>query len=110
MDVVTRLDRLTRNKPLCLFMRGDRRQPTCEQSEAMVRLLRDCDADFHVVNVQQDPEARAFLGKFSDSAEIPQLFVNGEFLGDAQVITELHDQGELKAMIDSTMTHYRLTG
>lgn len=109
MDVVNRLDRLVHQHPLCLFMRGEPEQATCQGSADLLRILRQCSAEFHTVNVQSDPEIRAFLGKFSDVSDVPQVFLNGEFLGTAQVVSELHQQGELKPMIESC-AGYRLAG
>ena len=111
MDVVSRIDRLTKTNTLCVFLRGEPDNPTCAQSQKLISILNECGAPYHAVNVQRDPEIRAFLGKYSESGRIPQLFLNGEYLGTTKIIGELHEQGELLPMIEScTAEMFRLAG
>ncbi len=99
MEIAKKLWDITRRHPIVLFMRGTPDRPMCQGSLDVIRALRDCEAEFAFVDVQEDPELRAFLPKYSDASELPQLFLNGEFIGGAGVVVELLNQGELQGMV-----------
>lgn len=99
MDVFDRIQHQLDASPVVLFMRGTPDRPMCRASFDAVRILDDCGARYEYVDLQADPEIRAFLPKFSDSPLFPQLFINGELLGGTQILRELHEQGELAAMV-----------
>jgi len=69
-------------------------------SEAAAQILSSYGLRFGVIDIQIEPVVRAFLPKFSASSECPQLFIQGEFIGGLAVIRELHEQGELKKMLE----------
>ncbi len=102
MEISLKLKETTRLNPIVLFMRGTPDRPMCQGSMELVSALRQCQAEFAFIDVQSDPEVRAFLPKFSDSAELPQMFLNGEFFGGAEVVGELLAQGELQEMISGS--------
>lgn len=87
--------------PVVVFMKGTPERPTSAASKKMVEVLEQCQADYLWVDVQGDPGIRAFLPKFSASRDCPQLFMQGELIGGIAVIDELHQQGELKPMLDN---------
>ena len=70
----------------------------CQASHDVSEALAECGADYLAVDVQRDPEIRAYLPKYSDYPTFPQLFIQGEFLGGTDVVLELHEQGELAQM------------
>lgn len=107
MEIARKLRDLTHRHPIMLFMRGSPDRPMCQGSLDVVRALRRCQADFSYVDVQEDPEVRAYLPKHSDAAELPQLFLNGEFIGGADVVGELLAQGELKGMLNGAASLLR---
>ncbi len=99
MDVVQQIARQASQAAVVLFLKGSPERPMSLASKRAVEILRACDAEFAHVDVQKDPSVRAFLPKFSASAACPQLFLQGEFIGDIEVIEELFEQGELPPMI-----------
>ena len=82
-----------------LFMKGVPEQPQCGFSAVCVQILDHLDADFVGVNVLQSDELRQGIKDFSDWPTIPQLYVAGEFVGGADIVREMFQSGELKALL-----------
>lgn len=83
-----------------LYMKGSPDFPQCGFSANAVNILRACgvDAPF-TVNVLEDAEIRQGIKEFSNWPTIPQLYVNGEFVGGSDIMTEMFQSGELKKML-----------
>ena len=81
-----------------LFMKGSKDMPQCGFSHHAVMLLRQYCEDFEAVDVLKDPELRQNLKEFSDWPTFPQLYINGEFIGGVDIMREMHDAAELKAL------------
>ena len=109
-EVVARIRRMVKTTPVLVFMRGTPRQPRCHSSAMLSRLLSNISAGIRFVDIQQDPEIRAFLPKVAGVADIPLLFVNGELLGGADVAADLAEQGELERILLESMPDQRLVG
>jgi monothiol glutaredoxin len=78
-----------------LFMKGTPEAPACGFSARTVAALQALDTPFAAVDVLPDPRIRQELSAISDWPTIPQLFVNGELLGGCDIVTEMHESGEL---------------
>lgn len=78
-----------------LFMKGTPEAPACGFSARTVAALQSLDAPFAAVDILPDPRIRQELSAISDWPTIPQLFVNGELLGGCDIVTEMHESGEL---------------
>ena len=100
MQVVDRISNQLAIHPIVLFMKGTPGRPMCQGSHAAVEALKDCGAQFHAIDVQKDPEIRAYLPKFSNLHGLPQLFLQGELIGSADIVVDLWRQGELAAMVE----------
>jgi len=79
-----------------LFMKGDRRMPQCGFSAQVVRILDSLVPDYTTCDVLADPAVRQGIKDFSSWPTIPQLYVDGEFLGGCDIVTELYQSGELQ--------------
>ena len=88
-----------KKRPL-LFMKGTPSQPQCGFSYQVVRVLHAEGAEFDAVNVLEDPEVREGVKAFSEWPTIPQLYIDGEFIGGCDVVTNLHQEGELKTILE----------
>ena len=86
---------------IILFMKGTKQMPMCGFSATVVNLLNSYDVQFADVNVLEDPEIRVNLSKYSNWPTIPQLFVNGTLIGGCDIAMELHNNGQLKKILDS---------
>jgi monothiol glutaredoxin len=90
---------VTGNK-IVLYMKGSPDFPQCGFSARTVQLLRACGVDeFVSVDVLQDPEIRQGIKDFANWPTIPQLYVNGEFVGGSDIVTELYQSGELQKLL-----------
>ena len=86
--------------PVVLFMKGTPELPMCGYSQRAVAALRSAGTTrLHTVNVMADPEIRANLPRFSDWPSFPQLFVQGELIGGADIVVELQEVGELARIV-----------
>ena len=100
MQVVDRISNLLAIHPIVLFMKGTPARPMCQGSQAAVQALKACGAQFHAIDVQKDPEVRAYLPKFCNLHGLPQLFLQAELIGGAEIMVDLWRQGELAAMLE----------
>jgi monothiol glutaredoxin len=78
-----------------LFMKGTPEAPACGFSARTVAALQSLDTPFAAVDILPDPRIRQELSAISNWPTIPQLFVNGELLGGCDIVTEMHESGEL---------------
>ena len=85
--------------PVVLFMKGVPEQPRCGFSALVVQVLDHMGVDFIGVDVLQDDSLRDGIKTFSDWPTIPQLYVKGEFVGGADIVKEMFQSGELKALM-----------
>ena len=82
-----------------LFMKGTKNFPQCGFSARVVQALKKVGEPFAEVNVLADPEVRDGIKEFSSWPTIPQLYVNGKFIGGCDIVTELDQRGELSQLI-----------
>ena len=82
-----------------LYMKGSPEQPMCGFSATVVAILKNTGADFASVNVLDYPEVREGVKKYAQWPTIPQLYVDGEFVGGCDIIKDLDESGELKEML-----------
>jgi len=85
--------------PVVLFMKGVPEQPRCGFSALTVQILDHLGVDFAGVDVLQDDELRQGIKVFSDWPTIPQLYIKGEFVGGSDIVREMFQAGELKALL-----------
>jgi monothiol glutaredoxin len=85
---------------IVLFMKGAAEQPQCGFSQMVVRILDHMGVDYHDVNVLADENIRQGVKEFSNWPTIPQLYVKGEFVGGCDIVREMFQTGELKALFD----------
>ncbi len=86
---------------IMLFMKGTPAMPRCGFSNAVVQVLNHYGVEYNSTDVLADPEIRVKLSEYSNWPTIPQLFVNGELIGGADITVELHEKGELLDILDS---------
>jgi monothiol glutaredoxin len=90
---------VTGNK-VVLYMKGSPDFPQCGFSANAVNILHACGVDqFFSVNVLEEPEIRQGIKEFANWPTIPQLYVNGEFVGGSDIMNEMYKSGELKKIL-----------
>ncbi len=96
-DVQQRIGDLVKNHRVVLFMKGTAQFPMCGFSGRAIQILKACNvSDLKTVNVLEDDEIRQGIKGYSDWPTIPQLYVNGEFVGGSDIMTEMYEAGELQ--------------
>ena len=101
-DVQEKIDSLVKNNRVMLFMKGTAQFPQCGFSGRAIQILKACGVDnIATVNVLEDPEVRQGIKDYSNWPTIPQLYIKGEFIGGSDIMNEMFESGELKALIDA---------
>jgi monothiol glutaredoxin len=95
VDVIERIKSQLSSNAVVLYMKGTPDFPQCGFSAAAVRALNGSGAKFTHVNIFEEPEVREALKQYSNWPTYPQLYINGELIGGADIIVEMHNNGEL---------------
>ncbi len=92
-------NQITNNK-VVLYMKGTPKFPMCGFSARAVKILSLCNiSDYLAINVLENEEIRQGIKNFSNWPTIPQLYINGEFIGGADIMIEMYENGELQNML-----------
>jgi len=94
-DIRARIEGLIRGNKVILFMKGTKQFPACGFSNAVVQILKKEGVSFETYNILADAEMRQALKEYSSWPTYPQLYVGGKFIGGCDIVTELHQSGEL---------------
>ena len=99
MSIEEKIKEQIKDNNILLYMKGSPYEPKCGFSAKTVQALIDCGAEFSYVDILDNQEIRQTLPNISDWPTFPQLFVSGELIGGCDIITEMHEAGELQAVI-----------
>lgn len=97
--VADRIRKDISDNPVMLYMKGNAMFPQCGFSARVVQILSHMNVPFASANVLEDPTLRDGIKAFSSWPTIPQLYVNGEFVGGCDIITEMYQSGELATLL-----------
>lgn len=100
-DTNAKIEDIIRNNPVVLFMKGTKSMPQCGFSSRVAGVLNYMEVEFKDVNVLEDIEIREGIKAFSEWPTIPQLYVNGEFIGGCDIVTEMTLSGELDELLSA---------
>ena len=98
MDLLEQIKDDIKNNSIVLYMKGTKEMPMCGFSSTVVRVLNMHNVNFKDINVLEDPNIRIELSKHSNWPTIPQLFVNGTFIGGCDIAMDMFEKGELQKM------------
>ena len=99
-SVQQRIDDLVKSNRVVLFMKGTAQFPQCGFSGRAVQVLKACGVtDLTTVNVFEDEEIRQGIKDYAQWPTIPQLYVNGEFVGGSDIMMEMYQAGELQPLL-----------
>lgn len=90
---------LIKDNHIVLFMKGTAQAPQCGFSATVVQILNSLQASFIDMNVLTDPNLRQGIKDYSNWPTIPQLYIKGEFIGGCDIVREMHNNGELQALL-----------
>ena len=100
MDVQQLIKEQVSKHPVVLYMKGTPQFPQCGFSALAVQVLNASGVrDFFSVNVLENPEIRQGIKEFANWPTIPQLYVNGEFVGGSDIVREMYQSGELQKLL-----------
>ncbi len=89
---------IAQNKIL-IFMKGNRNFPQCGFSAATVQVFEELGAPYETIDVLSDPEIRDQVKAYSNWPTIPQVYIDGKFVGGCDIVRELHESGELRQIV-----------
>jgi len=100
MDVQDKIrEQVTKNR-VVLYMKGTPQFPQCGFSATVVEILKRCGvSDYVAVNVLEDTAVREGVKAYANWPTIPQLYVNGEFVGGCDILREMYQAGELQQLL-----------
>lgn len=98
-ELKTRIEELIQKNKVMLFMKGTRQFPACGFSNAVVQILKKEGVPFETFNILSDGEIRQGLKEYSNWPTYPQLYVGGKFVGGCDIVTEMHQNGELATVL-----------
>ncbi len=99
MDTQQQIKQLVTEHPVVLFMKGSAQFPMCGFSGRAIQILKACGVSrLHTVDVLRDEAIRQGIKEYSDWPTIPQLYVNGEFVGGSDILVEMYQSGELQQL------------
>jgi monothiol glutaredoxin len=101
-DVINRIRQAIASDRVVLFMKGTRNFPMCGFSAATVQVLQQLEVPFTTFDVLSDPELREAIKQFSNWPTIPQVYVDGKFIGGCDIVRELYESGELENLVKSS--------
>ena len=101
MNVQEKIHAQVNANAVVLYMKGTPQFPQCGFSGATVQMLQACGLrDFAAVDVLADPEIRSGIKAYANWPTIPQLYVNGELVGGADIVREMYELGELQTLVN----------
>ena len=95
-----RIDDLVATSPVFVFMKGNKLMPQCGFSNNVVQILHSLGVAFETFDVLSDGEIRKGIKEYSEWPTIPQVYVNGEFIGGSDILIEMYNSGELREKIE----------
>ncbi len=90
-----------KDNKVVIFMKGNVQAPMCGFSARSVQILQSYGVPIKAYDILQDEALRQGIKEFTNWPTIPQVFINGEFIGGCDIVTEMHENGELAALISS---------
>jgi monothiol glutaredoxin len=95
-----RIDTLIQSSPIMVFMKGTKLMPQCGFSNNVVQILNSLSISFETFDVLSDMDIRQGIKDYSNWPTIPQVYVNGEFIGGSDILIEMYNSGELKEKLE----------
>jgi monothiol glutaredoxin len=104
MSIEEKIKGQIKDNKILIYMKGSPYEPKCGFSARTIQSLIDCGAEFSYVDILENQEIRQTLPNISDWPTFPQVFVSGELIGGCDIISEMHESGELQALINQAIS------
>ncbi|MEB3210422.1 MAG: Grx4 family monothiol glutaredoxin [Leptolyngbyaceae bacterium] len=99
-ELKERIDGIVNSSQIVVFMKGSKLMPQCGFSNNVVQIMNMLGVPYETFDVLSDPEVRQGIKEYSSWPTIPQVYVNGEFVGGSDIMIELYQNGELQQMLE----------
>jgi monothiol glutaredoxin len=103
-EAIERIQSAITGNRICIFMKGNRNFPMCGFSAATVQIFEQLAVPYETVDVLSDPELREQIKVFSNWPTIPQVYIDGKFVGGCDIVRELYETGELQDVVKSALS------
>ena len=103
-DVMEEIKQEVGDNKVLLYMKGTKNAPQCGFSNRVVQILEACSVEFKDVNVLDDHEKWGAVKTFSNWPTIPQVYIDGEFMGGCDIMTDMHTSGDLEKRLKELAT------
>lgn len=99
-ELKERLDNLVQQNKIMVFMKGTKLMPQCGFSNNVVQIMNTLGVPFETINVLDDYEIRNGIKEYSNWPTIPQVYIDGQFVGGSDILIEMYQKGELQQMVE----------
>ncbi len=101
MDTQAIIKQQVTSNPVVLYMKGTPKFPQCGFSNLATQILKACDVDYLAVDVLADQNIREGIKVYANWPTIPQLYINGEFIGGSDIMRAMYESGELQTLLNA---------
>ncbi len=99
-ELKQRIEKLINDHTILVFMKGSKLMPQCGFSNNVVQIINTLGVPYETVDVLEDYDIRQGIKEYSNWPTIPQVYINGEFVGGSDIMIELYQSGELQEMVE----------
>jgi len=96
-------DKLIKNHKVIVFMKGEQEMPMCGFSNTVIQILNKFNINYHTINVLENNRIRQEIKTYSQWPTIPQVYINGDFIGGADIILQLYEENKLHEIIEKAI-------
>ncbi|MGD1917410.1 MAG: Grx4 family monothiol glutaredoxin [Pleurocapsa sp.] len=102
-EVKERIEKLVNENKIMVFMKGSKLMPQCGFSNNVVQIINTLGVPYETFDILADQEIRQGIKEYSSWPTIPQIYIDGEFVGGSDIAIELYQSGELQQMVEVAM-------
>jgi monothiol glutaredoxin len=102
MDTQELIKSQVTSNPVVLYMKGTPKFPQCGFSNLATQILNACNAQYAAIDVLADQNIREGIKTYANWPTIPQLYINGEFIGGSDIMRAMYESGELQTLLNAT--------
>ena len=106
-DIIGKIDAAVKENKIMIFMKGNRSFPQCGFSAATVAIFDEIGEPYATADVLSDPELRDAIKQYSNWPTIPQVYIDGKFVGGCDIVRELYESGELQQLVNGSAASAR---
>ncbi|ESA34509.1 glutaredoxin-like protein [Leptolyngbya sp. Heron Island J] len=99
-EVKEKIDSLVTSNKILVFMKGTKLMPQCGFSNNVAQILNSLGATYEAIDVLADYDVRQGIKEYSNWPTIPQVYIDGEFIGGSDIMIELYQSGKLQEMVE----------